>query len=1281
MKIEFRHGIISHKQTSGIQEFLRRSQTSPNHIDLVATVEDEFIYTISHGKANYVFTYSETRAGTFVSAVTGEPVWLYVDHDPSTAKPSFHFTKHEPIVSTDKPANPRIDQHWFDLTERVQKVWLGSSWVPRVRLVFAKFDGINAFESLSTTPSSYTGSTIGDTRPVDAGSIFYDSNGDAIQSKDGTFFTTTTNFFTGTSNVTTFNVESHVDHFTTSEKVLPYRIVTVTEDRTVRNAEYNDIGQHLIGVAVTGGNTGESITVSFGGIVENEEWRTLFQGSIGRKLYVTSNGVLSVSDPFSITSPAFSQRQPAVGKIVNETSMLFQQDISSSSFYSQGNDGLSNVLKYMEDNFRQASAQKAGIVYLSVEPEHPDSAIAVGTNDPRMTDARIPLEHFHSLSDVLTSDIEGLQSRNLRDAMIEIVDRIDSKVSKLGDTMQGQLFLTQSPTDPDHAASKHYVDSVAMGLNWKDPVMYMSLISLEQVIPPFPYRDPNPNHVLGPSSAITDGSDTVTVEVAQGEIVETQSDKASNNIRQYTVAVAGRLTYKPNCDEITGTAGLNENNILGPYNADVYVIPDDISIPQFYTDATGQVQDNPWYNYQDQGEQYLQGHIVQYDEESKSWIDRGVFDELPDSIADVAIQSAFIVAGDTVSAPTGSLADRKNQIYRLSEGEWDFLQPEEKCAVYVLGENEYRPYNQYVYDEYNVYDADGNVIDVIGRWIQIGGAAGEVVAGDYLYYRGNQLNVDSSAFVTTDCTEQKICANKEFLSNWPGDNTIYTLMYNGSEVATISDLVAGRWTLIDAATNDLYRTSSGEKISVDTNDGSFRVFLPENPLEGTSIEVIAQDNTSLINNPLIIDGNQRKIIGQDADYSVDSNDHYLFIYSEDPTIGWQVYKQDTYVGDRAKDKFDVETWIYTNTSTQVNVGERRLLETLLSPITLTLPQNPQSGETIYFRTVDGDFETVNQEVILDPGAGYRIMNGQLGENLCIDVNNVGFSLTYVDNQQQGSNVVPKWLLYNLALRGNMDDPSVTYGGGGSFSGAPTQTANESGLSSVTLITAQSGDTQYQSPGNQIIYVDTCNGPTTDLTITLPPNPDDETVVLIQPLTNCFEPTTYDVGHPVTVDGGTKEFATGTVDSQGSVSTGDTKLLLNKNGFITRLVYQAYLNTWTVNFEGMLAGNVANSLGGISQDSIQDPDSGYVRFSNSLVYQWGVITSTTLDATYHTVTFPYQFKGACFSVQATIHMTSTVSAGAIAPVVTDMSLTGCRIAGDPSGSSGTQGDIHWFAIGR
>lgn len=70
----------------------------------------------------------------------------------------------------------------------------------------------------------------------------------------------------------------------------------------------------------------------------------------------------------------------------------------------------------------------------------------------------------------LTTDLATeVTARTAADLALQA--NIDTKVSKAGDTMTGPLLLSGAPTVAAHAATKGYVDSLAGGLSWQEPVV------------------------------------------------------------------------------------------------------------------------------------------------------------------------------------------------------------------------------------------------------------------------------------------------------------------------------------------------------------------------------------------------------------------------------------------------------------------------------------------------------------------------------------------------------------------------------------------------------------------------------------------------------------------------------------------------------------------------------------------------------------------------------------------------------------------------------------------
>ena len=88
--------------------------------------------------------------------------------------------------------------------------------------------------------------------------------------------------------------------------------------------------------------------------------------------------------------------------------------------------------------------------------------------------------------------------------------------------------------------------------------------------------------------------------------------------------------------------------------------------------------------------------------------------------------------------------------------------------------------------------------------------------------------------------------------------------------------------------------------------------------------------------------------------------------------------------------------------------------------------------------------------------------------------------------------------------------------------------------------------------------------------------------------------------------------------------------------------------------------------------------GYQKLPSGLITQWGVLSSVSLNQTWHLVNLPISFPNQIFNVSATISYNSTVN-GSIGTVIRGLTTTSFSAAGDNSTDS-TTGNIYWQAIG-
>lgn len=102
----------------------------------------------------------------------------------------------------------------------------------------------------------------------------------------------------------------------------------------------------------------------------------------------------------------------------------------------------------------------ATVIIASTLPVDGDaSPIAVGDNDPRMTDDRAPLAHEQAATTITFTPYGSLTGPYTQDALQQLEDE---KLSTDGGTLTGFLTLASNPINPLHAATKLYVDSLSL---------------------------------------------------------------------------------------------------------------------------------------------------------------------------------------------------------------------------------------------------------------------------------------------------------------------------------------------------------------------------------------------------------------------------------------------------------------------------------------------------------------------------------------------------------------------------------------------------------------------------------------------------------------------------------------------------------------------------------------------------------------------------------------------------------------------------------------------------
>lgn len=313
MKLTFRQGIVkSAVDTNNNPTFLRKN-TLNDFITLYINASSAVI-TFAHGDSDYL--YEEANSIEDAWGPYPQPVrntfWLYWDINDTTGMRTFGHTSLEPIFSPVKPAQNIIDQHWFDTTNMLMKVFDGYSWVEKIRVFAGTFNG-------SVTKPYALGSQPNVNDECYSGFILFDdSDLPVVRSNNRKFLTTESQFYTTKSIIGTVSFDTMLFYAQAIEHLPQYSAVSYYNENSVSLASYNDVNyKACVGFIRSEVYQTEMTSIVTNGYVTNIEWD--FHEPPSTALYLGLYGTLQTKPPLS----GFIQK---VGTIVSKDTILVDID-------------------------------------------------------------------------------------------------------------------------------------------------------------------------------------------------------------------------------------------------------------------------------------------------------------------------------------------------------------------------------------------------------------------------------------------------------------------------------------------------------------------------------------------------------------------------------------------------------------------------------------------------------------------------------------------------------------------------------------------------------------------------------------------------------------------------------------------------------------------------------------------------------------------------------------------------------------------------------------------
>lgn len=416
MYIQFDQGVITCPSN-----FLKRMNngigidTNAQHIMGVISTGDQYVLMLEPISNQVLIAWTDITDAAL-------SYWLFWDINIATGQRTYVSTNIEPIKAYQAPQAPIVGQMWFDTNARVYKEWNGSAWVRKLRLQA----GIvrPGFAITQTAVGPY----LDNPRVVDAGFILFDRELKAIR-QGSKFVTTNDPLITDVSTIHGFKLDQGVTFVQAGENLSKFTVVKLDTHGAAVAADPSDLADGIVGITTNDAMSGEAVNLALDGLLSNPEW--MFNVTeLSRYVYMTAGGQLIFPDAYR-----GEEHVAIIGRVYSSNTIKLD--------FRLGAAGTIVIDNTQSATVGFATTTTYGKVKLSVDS--PTSTV-VADDDPRMSDARVPLDHQHASSDVLvgTVDIKSYVDT----AVSAVADAISNEIGRASQTEQDiqQRLTTESQT-------------------------------------------------------------------------------------------------------------------------------------------------------------------------------------------------------------------------------------------------------------------------------------------------------------------------------------------------------------------------------------------------------------------------------------------------------------------------------------------------------------------------------------------------------------------------------------------------------------------------------------------------------------------------------------------------------------------------------------------------------------------------------------------------------------------------------------------------------------------
>lgn len=290
MKLSFRQGIARYQtDVSSNPIFLQRSAGAGNFIDLIVSPDPTMI-VFSHHEANYIIEELKTIISAWGPINNTQTTYLFWDINLLTGAVTRGTTLFPPMYTGTPTSSPTVDQHWYDTTENVMRVWNGSKWVEKIR-VFAGY-----ITSAAIIHPYRIGSQAGIIGDFEGGNIILDSYNKPLRQSDGTFVTSSTDLIISNNSAKKVKFETEVLNGMAAEPIPKFTLVQMRAGRQIITGRSTDYMSRVAGIVTEDLYLNEVGYVIPDGLVRNELWN-FPSDKVNRPIFCGPNGQVTTTPP------------------------------------------------------------------------------------------------------------------------------------------------------------------------------------------------------------------------------------------------------------------------------------------------------------------------------------------------------------------------------------------------------------------------------------------------------------------------------------------------------------------------------------------------------------------------------------------------------------------------------------------------------------------------------------------------------------------------------------------------------------------------------------------------------------------------------------------------------------------------------------------------------------------------------------------------------------------------------------------------------------------------